>query len=87
MAVGAGTKNRVLAANAACKRVIGTSIALENICCDENYMINSEDQLKEILIQLKRDESLAISDESLSNLMSNHSRQTVEILARRILEI
>jgi hypothetical protein len=87
MAVGSGTKNRVLAANAARKRVIGTSFALENIYCDQNYMISSVDQLKEILIEIEYDESLAISDESLSSFNSNHSRQTAEILARRILEI
>lgn len=47
MAVGAGTKNRVLAANAAGLRVLGTEYALENV--NANNIIISADNFKAIL--------------------------------------
>ena len=74
MAVGAGTKNRVLAANASGLRVLGTEYALENVALD-NITITSEN-FKDILEKLVLgDIGKPLSIEEWERFKSVHSEE------------
>jgi len=85
LAVGAGTKNRVLSANAAGIKVIGTEVALENIDCNENYLIYTVDDLNKILFSFCGKGINFLSDEAYNKFVSYHSEKNVEQIAKNII--
>lgn len=86
LAVGAGTKNRVLAANSAGLKVIGTPYALENVVCPQNICVSTLSDLRHELSQIDWSEDLYLSTAEQLLFMKSHGHSVCLRSARVIFE-
>ena len=85
MAVGAGTKNRVLAANAAGLRVIGTPFALENVDCNGNLYVSDPQELLRVIEKACHLKNPFLSSEDHDSFTSLHHREVCLKEAKEVL--
>ena len=84
LAVGAGTKNRVLAANAAGLRVIGTPFALENVDCNGNLSVSKPQGLEEVIEKVCHLKNPFLSKDDHHSFVALHEREACLKKAREV---
>ncbi len=86
LAVGAGTKNRVLAANAAGLRVIGTPFALENVECNGNLCVSKPQELEWMIEKVCYLKNPFLSTDDHHSFVTLHDREACLKEAKEVLK-
>jgi hypothetical protein len=85
LAVGAGTKNRVLAANAAGLRVIGTPFALENVDCNGNLCVSKPQEIEGAIEKVCHMKNPFLSKSEHHSFLELHDRDVCLKEAKEVL--